>query len=159
MAKKALNEIYEAGKIPIVVGGTGFYIQALLYDIDFTKQDVDEEYRKSLYDFANEHGNHALHEKLKDIDPASYESIHENNVKRVIRAIEYYHTCHEPISKHNETERAKQSPYNFAYFVLDDVRQRLYERIDKRVDIMVSNGLVDEVKKLKAMAVQAIWYP
>lgn len=151
MAKKALNEIYEAGKIPIVVGGTGFYIQALLYDIDFTKQDVDEAYRKSLYDFANEHGNHALHEKLKDIDPASYESIHENNVKRVIRAIEYYHTCHEPISKHNEIERAKQSPYSFAYFVLDDVRQRLYERIDKRVDIMVSNGLVDEVKKLKAM--------
>ena len=151
MAKKALNEIYEAGKIPIVVGGTGFYIQALLYDIDFTKQDVDESYRKSLYDFANEHGNHALHEKLKDIDPASYKSIHENNVKRVIRAIEYYHTCHEPISKHNETERAKQSPYSFAYFVLDDVRQRLYERIDKRVDIMVSNGLVDEVKKLKTM--------
>ena len=112
---------------------------------------MDEAYRKSLYDFANEHGNHALHEKLKDIDPASYESIHENNVKRVIRAIEYYHTCHEPISKHNETERAKQSPYSFAYFVLDDVRQRLYERIDKRVDIMVSNGLVDEVKKLKAM--------
>lgn len=151
MAKDAMVEIYKRGRIPIVVGGTGFYIQALLYDIDFTKQDVDESYRKSLYDFANEHGNHALHEKLKDIDPASYESIHENNVKRVIRAIEYYHTCHEPISRHNETERAKQSPYSFAYFVLDDVRQRLYERIDKRVDIMVSNGLVDEVKKLKAM--------
>ena len=151
MAKDAMVEIYKRGRIPIVVGGTGFYIQALLYDIDFTNQDVDEEYRKSLYDFANEHGNHALHEKLKDIDPASYESIHENNVKRVIRAIEYYHTCHEPISKHNETERAKQSPYSFAYFVLDDVRQRLYERIDKRVDIMVSNGLVDEVKKLKTM--------
>ena len=151
MAKAAMEKIYANGHIPLVVGGTGFYIQALLYDIDFKKQDVDEAYRKSLYDFANEHGNHALHEKLKDIDPASYESIHENNVKRVIRAIEYYHTCHEPISKHNETERAKQSPYSFAYFVLDDVRQRLYERIDKRVDIMVSNGLVDEVKKLKAM--------
>ena len=151
MCKKCMEEIYGRGHVPILTGGTGFYIQALLYDIDFTKQDVDESYRKSLYDFANEHGNHALHEKLKDIDPASYESIHENNVKRVIRAIEYYHTCHEPISKHNETERAKQSPYSFAYFVLDDVRQRLYERIDKRVDIMVSNGLVDEVKKLKAM--------
>ena len=150
-ALRAMEDIYSRGKIPIIVGGTGFYIQALLYDIDFTKQDVDESYRKSLYDFANEHGNHALHEKLKDIDPASYESIHENNVKRVIRAIEYYHTCHEPISKHNETERAKQSPYSFAYFVLDDVRPRLYERIDKRVDIMVSNGLVNEVKKLKAM--------
>ena len=150
-AREALEDIYSRGSLPIIAGGTGFYIQALLYDIDFTKQDVDESYRKSLYDFANEHGNHALHEKLKDIDPASYESIHENNVKRVIRAIEYYHTCHEPISKHNETERAKQSPYSFAYFVLDDVRQRLYERIDKRVDIMVSNGLVNEVKKLKAM--------
>ncbi len=149
MAKKALNEIYEAGKIPIVVGGTGFYIQALLYNIDFTKQDVDKAYRKSLYDFANEHGNHALHEKLKDIDPASYESIHENNVKRVIRAIEYITPA---MSRFQSTMRLEaQSPYSFAYFVLDDVRQRLYERIDKRVDIMVSNGLVDEVKKLKAM--------
>ena len=87
MAKKALNEIYEAGKIPIVVGGTGFYIQALLYDIDFTKQDVDEEYRKSLYDFANEHGNHALHEKLKDIDPASYKSIQTSPFETMISTL------------------------------------------------------------------------
>ena len=105
MAKKALNEIYEAGKIPIVVGGTGFYIQALLYDIDFTKQDVDESYRKSLYDFANEHGNHALHEKLKDIDPASYESIHENNVKRVIRQL---NTITPAMSRFQSTMRLKE---------------------------------------------------
>ncbi len=151
MAKKALDEIYADGKIPIIAGGTGFYIQGLLYDIDFTEQEIDEDYRNRLYDFAKEHGNHALHEKLKDIDPASYESIHENNVKRVIRAIEYYHTCHEPISAHNEKERNRTSPYNYAYFVLNDDRANLYSRIDKRVDIMVEKGLIDEVKRLKAM--------
>lgn len=151
MAKKALDEIYAAGKIPIIAGGTGFYIQGLLYDIDFTGQEIDEDYRNKLYTFAKEHGNHALHEKLKDIDPASYESIHENNVKRVIRAIEYYHTCHEPISVHNEKERKRTSPYNYAYFVLNDDRDNLYSRIDKRVDIMVERGLIDEVKRLKSM--------
>lgn len=151
MAKKALDEIYAAGKIPIIAGGTGFYIQGLLYDIDFTGQEIDDDYRNKLYTFAKEHGNHALHEKLKDIDPASYESIHENNVKRVIRAIEYYHTCHEPISVHNEKERKRTSPYNYAYFVLNDDRANLYSRIDKRVDIMVERGLIDEVKRLKSM--------
>ena len=151
MAKKALDEIYAAGKIPIIAGGTGFYIQGLLYDIDFTGQEIDEDYRNKLYTFAKEHGNHALHEKLKDIDPASYESIHENNVKRVIRAIEYYHTCHEPISVHNEKERKRTSPYNYAYFVLNDDRDNLYSRIDKRVDIMVERGLIDELKRLKSM--------
>lgn len=151
MAKKALEEIYSNDQIPIIVGGTGFYIQALLYDIDFTEQDTDIAYRNKLSDFAAVNGNHALHEKLKNIDPVSYETIHENNVKRVIRALEYYHNCSEPISKHNDSERQKESPYNFAYFVLNDERKRLYDRIDKRVDIMVENGLVEEAKKLKNM--------
>ena len=151
MAKKALEEIYSNDQIPIIVGGTGFYIQALLYDIDFTEQDTDIAYRNKLSEFAAVNGNHALHEKLKNIDPVSYETIHENNVKRVIRALEYYHNCSEPISKHNDSERQKKSPYNFAYFVLNDERKRLYDRIDKRVDIMVENGLVEEVKKLKNM--------
>ena len=151
MAKKALEEIYSNDQIPIIVGGTGFYIQALLYDIDFTEQDIDIAYRNKLSEFAAVNGNHALHEKLKNIDPVSYETIHENNVKRVIRALEYYHNCSEPISKHNDSERQKESPYNFAYFVLNDERKRLYDRIDKRVDIMVENGLVEEVKKLKNM--------
>ncbi len=136
MAKKALEEIYSNDQIPIIVGGTGFYIQALLYDIDFTEQDTDIAYRNKLSEFAAVNGNHALHEKLKNIDPVSYETIHENNVKRVIRALEYYHNCSEPISKHNDSERQKESPYNFAYFVLNDERKRLYDRIDKRVDIM-----------------------
>ena len=151
MAKKALEEIYSNDQIPIIVGGTGFYIQALLYDIDFTEQDTDIAYRNKLSEFATVNGNHALHEMLKNIDPVSYETIHENNVKRVIRALEYYHNCSEPISKHNDSERQKESPYNFAYFVLNDERKRLYDRIDKRVDIMVENGLVEEVKKLKNM--------
>ena len=151
MAKKALEEIYSNDQIPIIVGGTGFYIQALLYDIDFTEQDTDIAYRNKLSEFAEVNGNHALHEMLKNIDPVSYETIHENNVKRVIRALEYYHNCSEPISKHNDSERQKESPYNFAYFVLNDERKRLYDRIDKRVDIMVENGLVKEVKKLKNM--------
>lgn len=151
MAQKALEEIYAAGKIPIIAGGTGFYIQGLLYDIDFTEQEIDESYRQKLYDFAKENGNHALHEMLKDIDPESYKSIHENNVKRVIRALEYYNTTHEPISKHNARERQRVSPYNFAYFVLNDDRANLYSRIDRRVDIMVERGLIDEVKKLKNM--------
>lgn len=149
MAMEALDEIYASGQIPIVVGGTGFYIQGLLYDIDFTKQDADDDYRKQLEEFANVNGAHALHEKLKDIDPVSYETIHENNVKRVIRALEYYKQTNEPISKHNEEEKKKESPYNFAYFVLNDVRENLYSRIDKRVDIMMEAGLLDEIKALK----------
>lgn len=151
MAKEALDEIYAEGKIPIVVGGTGFYIQSLIYDIDFDNQDADEAYRKELETFAKEHGNDALHERLKAIDPVSYETIHANNVKRVIRAIEYHHLTGLPISAHNENERQKESPYNFAYFVLTDDRNVIYERIDKRVDLMVQQGLLEEVKSLKDM--------
>ncbi len=151
MAQEALEEIYSEGKLPIIVGGTGFYIQGLLYDIDFTKQDVDMSYRHKLQKFADENGAHALHELLKDIDPVSYETIHENNIKRVIRALEYYEQNNEPISKHNEQESTKESPYNFAYFVLNDMRQNLYNRIDKRVDIMMEEGLLDEIRKLKNM--------
>lgn len=151
MAKEALTEIYEAGKIPIIVGGTGFYIQALLYDVDFTEQECDEAYRASLTKLAEERGNRYLHEMLREVDPASAEAIHENNRKRVIRALEFYHHTGEKISEHNEKEREKSSPYNFAYFVLNDAREKLYQRIDARVDAMLGQGLVDEVTKLKEM--------
>lgn len=151
MAKEALEKIYSKGQIPIIVGGTGFYIQGLLYDIDFTKQNADEKYRKELEAFAMENGAEALHEKLKEIDPVSYDTIHYNNVKRVIRALEYYKLSGEPISKHNEEQKAKESPYNFVYLVLNDERANLYKRIDMRVDVMVSNGLIEEVTKLKEM--------
>lgn len=151
MAKKYLAEIYAAGKIPIIAGGTGFYIQALLYDIDFTDQKSDEAYRSRLETLAKEQGREKLHEMLREVDPASAESIHANNMKRVIRALEFYHLTGKRISEHNEQERKKSSPYNFAYFVLTDDRAKLYERIDKRVDHMIGQGLVDEVQKLKEM--------
>ena len=151
MAKAALEEIYSDGKIPIIVGGTGFYIQGLLYDIDFSKQDADYEYRMELEAFAKEHGAQALHERLREIDPASYETIHANNIKRVIRALEYYHLSGKPISEHNEQERQKESPYHFAYFVLNDDRKNLYDRIEKRIDIMLEQGLLEEVTGLKQM--------
>lgn len=151
MAKKYLAEIYAAGKIPIIAGGTGFYIQALLYDIDFTDQKSDEAYRSRLETLAKEQGREKLHEMLREVDPASAEAIHANNMKRVIRALEFYHLTGKRISEHNEQERKKSSPYNFAYFVLTDDRAKLYERIDKRVDHMIEQGLVDEVQKLKEM--------
>lgn len=151
MAKEYLKEIYADGKIPIIAGGTGFYIQALLYDIDFTEQQCDETYRRQLEDLAREHGAEYLHGILREVDPASAEAIHANNIKRVIRALEFYHLSGKKISEHNETERQKQSPYNFAYFVLTDERAKLYERIDRRVNAMIEAGLVEEVKKIKSM--------
>lgn len=151
MAKEALEEIYANGQIPIIAGGTGFYIQALLYDIDFENQDTNEAYRAELEQIAKEQGNEILHNQLNEVDPVSAEKIHANNVKRVIRALEFYHLTGKPISEHNEAEHQKESPYNFAYFVLTDERENLYKRIDMRVDIMLENGLLNEVQKLKDM--------
>lgn len=151
MAKRYLEEIYAAGKIPIIAGGTGFYIQALLYDIDFTDQECDEAYRRELETLAKEQGAETLHEMLRKVDPASAEAIHANNIKRVIRALEFHHLTGERISEHNEREKQKVSPYNFAYFVLTDDRANLYRRIDKRVDLMIEQGLVEEVRNLKEM--------
>lgn len=150
MAKEAMAKIYANGHIPIIVGGTGFYIQALLYDIDFTENDGDMSFREEMEHYAAEHGAEALHEKLREIDPASADMIHANNVKRVIRALEFYHQTGKKISEHNEEERQKESPYAFVYFVLNDERKNLYDRINLRVDLMVKEGLLDEVKALKA---------
>jgi tRNA dimethylallyltransferase len=144
-----MEEIYDRGHIPILVGGTGFYIQAVLYDIDFTENGEDDTYRKELEALAEEKGKEYLHQMLRKVDPVSAEQIHANNVKRVIRALEYYKETGEPISLHNEKERQKESPYRFAYFVLNDRRERLYERIDARVDQMLKDGLVEEVRSLK----------
>lgn len=150
MAKEALRGIYDRGHIPIVVGGTGFYIQALLYDIDFTENDEDTALRNQLEKIAETQGNDELFERLRRIDPESCESIHANNVKRVIRAIEFYEKTGMKISEHNKIQRKNSSPYHFAYFVLTDDRKILYDRIDARVDIMMEQGLVDEVSALAA---------
>lgn len=150
-AQKYLNEIYAHGKIPIIAGGTGFYIQALLNDIDFTEQESDSAYRKELDALAEEHGNQYLHDRLKEVDPESAEAIHPNNRKRVIRALEFYQETGRKISEHNAKEQKRTSPYNFAYFVLNDERSHLYKRIDARVDKMIEDGLEAEVRRLKEM--------
>jgi tRNA dimethylallyltransferase len=150
MAKQAMKEIRSHGHIPILVGGTGFYIQAIVNDIDFTENEASP-YRQELEQLAEEKGAAWLHEKLREVDPESAQAIHANNVKRVIRALEFYRMTGTKISAHNEEQREKASPYNFAYFVLNDDRAKLYARIEQRIDEMLSEGLVDEVRKLKQM--------
>lgn len=149
MAKAAMEEIYSRGHIPILVGGTGFYIQSITKDIDFTENDGDLTYRHELESFAKEHGAEELHSRLKEVDPKAAEEIHANNIKRVIRALEYYHQTGTPISQHNEEQKQKESPYDLTYFVLNDIRSRLYERIEKRIDLMLEHGLIEEVTNLK----------
>ena len=149
--KQYMKEIYERGHIPILVGGTGFYIQAVLYDIHFSQDDDNHQIRKELESMASEKGPEYMYEELRKIDPASADAIHANNVKRVIRALEYYKLTGQRISEHNEEQRNNESPYAFSYFVLNDHREFLYERIDKRVDEMITEGLVDEVKHLKEL--------
>lgn len=151
MAKDAIQRIYDNGHIPIAVGGTGFYIQALLYDTEFTQEDSNMQIREELEELAEKMGAVFLHQKLQEIDPVSAKNIHPNNVKRVIRAIEFYRLHHMPISQHNETERQKESPYQFCYFVLNDEREKLYQNIDCRVDQMMEQGLLEEVRKLHEM--------
>ncbi len=149
MAKEALKGIYKRGHIPIVVGGTGFYIQALLYDIDFTKGNEDTSYRDKLEALAKEKGCVAVHAMLKEVDEKAAMEIHPNNLKRVIRALEFHHQTGGKISEHNEKERQKESPYQFLYLVLHDERAKLYARIESRIDEMIDEGLLEEVRALK----------
>lgn len=151
MVKCAIEEIVKNGHIPILVGGTGFYIQSIIYDIDFDNEDDNSSIRKELEEEYDTYGADFMLEKLKKIDSVSAQTIHKNNKKRIIRAIEFFLINNEPISSHNEAQRKKSSPYDYRFFVLNPPRDILYERINKRVDVMVENGLVDEVKKLREM--------
>lgn len=150
LAKEAVEGIYARGHVPVIAGGTGFYIQSVLYDIDFTENGDDRSYREELEALAAREGPGKLSEMLRAVDPEAADSIHENNVKRMIRALEFYHETGEKISVHNETERRKESPFDFRYYVLTMDRARLYERIDRRVDLMMEAGLLDEVRSLQA---------
>ncbi len=145
-----MEAIYQKGKIPILVGGTGFYINAILYDTQFEEIGADIKYRLELQRFAEQEGVEAVHEKLRDVDPISAENIQAHNVKRVIRALEYYHQTKQPMSAHNQSEKAKrkedESPYAYTFFALTMARETLYERINKRIDQMLEEGLVQEVK-------------
>lgn len=148
-ATKYIDEIISRGHIPILTGGTGFYIQAVLYDIDFCKNEDDGIIRKELEQIYEEKGEDYLYDMLKEVDPEYAEIVHKNNVKRVIRAIEFFRQTGTKLSEHNSNEMQNVSPYNFAYFVLNDDRQNLYDRINKRVDIMVEQGLFAEVEGLR----------
>lgn len=149
MAKEAMERIYANGHIPILVGGTGFYIQSIVKDIDFTKNEENPEIRAKWEAYAKAFGAERLHEELRKVDEKSAEAIPAANIKRVVRALEFYELSGNRISEHNEEQKAKESPYNFAYFVLNDHRELLYDRIEKRIDEMLEEGLVDEVRGLK----------
>ena len=160
-AKKYIEEVYSRGKIPILVGGTGFYIQSVLYDIDFSEESAPGDYRAKLE--AMDAGT--LYGLLKKTDPESAALIHQNNKKRVIRALEYYHNTGEPISVHNKEQRQNKPPYNYAYFVLNRERAEIYKRTDRRVDLMIEAGLEAEVRGLlegglseNALSMQGIGY-
>lgn len=150
LAKTAMEEIYARGKLPVIVGGTGFYIQAVTRAVDFAESETDVALREELFAFAEKHGAAALHERLAAIDPAAAEKIHENNIKRTVRALEYHAQTGGRISEHNEEQAGHTSPYELYYFVLTAPRETLYGNINRRVDEMMEAGLLAEVKRLRA---------
>ena len=148
---KALKDIISKGKLPIISGGTGLYINSLTCNMTFTEAEKDEDYRKYLENLAIEKGNEYIHEMLKECDPISYKEIHPNNRKRVIRALEVFKLTNKPFSSYNAGDDFYNSNYDVYYYVLTMDREKLYERINKRVDIMMEKGLLDECIKLKEM--------
>lgn len=147
MSRIAMEGIYERGRIPILTGGTGFYIQSVLYDIDFMEHGENE--RKALEEYARENGGESLYGILEREDPITAKTIHKNNIKKVIRAIEFHRETGMSLALHNEEQRRRESPYNFAYFVLTCDRGKLYERIDRRVELMMEQGLLEEAAALR----------
>lgn len=149
MAQPIIDDLLSKDKLPILTGGTGLYINALTCNMNFTDATNDEAYRLELEELAKEHGDIYIHNMLKEIDPVSYESIHPNNRKRVIRALEVYKVTNKPFSSFNAVEDFYKSKYDVHYYVLNMDREKLYQRINKRVDIMFEKGLLNECIKLK----------
>ncbi len=148
-AKPIIDDILRRGKVPILTGGTGLYINSVTCNMNFTSADKDEVYREYLEELADREGNEYIHNMLKEIDPISYKEIHANNRKRVIRALEVYKTTGSPFSSFNVGASFYESEYDVYYYVLNMNREKLYDRINMRVDIMINKGLVDECIKLK----------
>ncbi|MCT8975468.1 tRNA (adenosine(37)-N6)-dimethylallyltransferase MiaA [Clostridium sp. CX1] len=155
MAREIIEDINNRERLPMLVGGTGLYINSLIYNYDFTEAENDEEYRSYLQDIAKSKGKEYVHNLLKDIDPESFERLYPNDLKRVIRALEVFKLTGKTISHYNANNDIFNIPYRVHYFVLTMDREKLYERINKRVDIMMDRGLIDEVVKLKSMGYTA----
>lgn len=165
LAYRYIDKILGEKKIPIVVGGTGLYINSLIYNINFSETISDWELRERLKKEAEEKGNEYLHDKLREVDPEAAGRIHPNDIKRVIRALEVYEYTKKPISYHQEVSRQDPPRYQFTLIGLNRDREKLYERINQRVDLMIKNGLVDEVKRLidmgydrNTIAIQGLGY-
>lgn len=150
-AKSKITDINSRGKLPLLVGGTGLYINSLVYDLNFAKTAYDEEVREKYENLANEYGLDYVHNLLEDIDPERAKKIHENDIKRVIRALEIYELTGKTMSEYNKDFRKENTDYDLTMICLNMDRQELYNHINKRVDKMVEKGLIDEVKKLLDM--------
>ncbi|NFG24226.1 tRNA (adenosine(37)-N6)-dimethylallyltransferase MiaA [Clostridium botulinum] len=151
IGEKAIKEIIANEKLPMIVGGTGLYINSLTCNVTFTESEKDDEYRTYLESLAEANGNNYVHEMLKEIDEISYRDIHPNNRKRVIRALEVFKISGKPFSSYNVGDDFYKTDYDVFYYVLTMDREKLYNRINKRVDIMIENGLIDECIELKKL--------
>lgn len=147
-ATECIKEILSKGKVPIVVGGTGLYIDSLIYGIEFPEIEIDEEYRESLNKIADEQGLDTLYEMAYKIDPEAMEIISRNDRKRIIRVLEIYKQTGKNKTQQNEESRKKGVSYDYRVFAIDMERSLLYDRINKRVDLMLEEGLIEEVKKI-----------
>ncbi len=152
-AARAIKDVTSRGRMPIICGGTGMYLDALLRPTSFsegsTSCDTSESFRHEMQEYAEKHGNDALHEKLREIDPESADAIHKNNVKRVIRALEIYHTTGKTKTEADRMTTVGDSPYDCRVITLDyEDRSILYDRIDRRVDVMIDDGLEAEIRSL-----------
>lgn len=151
LAENSIDEICKKDKLPMVVGGTGLYINSLILNYNFTDAKTDKSYREYLGNLAEEKGKEYVHSLLKEVDIDSYKRLYPNDLKRVIRALEVYKLTGKTISEYNANTNLYDIPYNIYYFVLTMDRAKLYDRINKRVDLMMENGLIDEVRRLKSM--------
>lgn len=165
MAREYIDKTLKAGYIPILVGGTGLYVNSVIYSLDFTEGAPDEELRHKLREMAERFGTDILYEELAKIDPESASKISRNDLKRIMRALEVYYKTGKPISYYQKRSKQISPPYNALVVGLTMDRQRLYERIEQRVDAMISKGLIEEVRWLRAngytsnkVAMQAVGY-
>lgn len=147
LAREKIAEIHSRGKLPFIVGGTGLYIESVIYDFQFSEAGVDETFRRKQHEYAAVHGSGALHKRLNEIDPETADRLHPNDLRRIIRALEVHHLTGMPMS-HYSAKQTKQPLYNACILGLTMERKKLYERIELRVDEMMEQGLVEEVESL-----------